>query len=423
MGNIQDYKCPNCSGPLIFSAATQQLKCEYCDSEMALKEFEELDAILHEVPVETDYGAYEGEHISDGLQAQHCDSCGGELITDGTTVATECPYCGNTAIVTKQVTDVLKPDYVIPFKIQKEQAKDILKSFYKKKPLLPKYFADHNRIDKLTGAYVPFWLYDCETDSNAVYDATRVKTWVSGNKRYTRTDYYTVTREGNLDFEKIPVDGSAKMDNTVMESIEPYNYGDLAPFSMAYLSGFLADKHDVEFKELQPRIDQRVRKSVDKNLRATVKGYSSVTPKSLNVRVKKHHISYAMFPVWMLNTKWGDKNYNFTMNGQTGNLVGDLPVSKPKAAIFGGGIFSIVSALLILLCYFGIAIQLGASLAVGLIVGAAVAGLVVGLMSKKMKSVRMKADAKNYERNFRLTKSREYHKGSKTTSVIIQTSK
>ncbi|MCL2140711.1 MAG: hypothetical protein FWH42_03420 [Dehalococcoidia bacterium] len=349
MAEILAYKCPNCGAPLNFDSSSQVMKCASCGSEMATEAFKEYDAELQQT-IEQKEPIWEDAEVTlwqdESIAMSICQSCGGELIMENTTVATECPYCGNAAVVPSKLTDTLRPDFVIPFKLDKNKAKEALKKFYKGKPLLPKAYLDDNRLDKISGIYVPFWLYDCDTNNHAVYNATKSSTWTSGNVRYTKTDYYMVSRDGKMGFEKIPADALLKMDDTMMESIEPYEYKDLTDFSMAYLSGYLADKYDVTAEQNQPRVNERIRKSVEKALRATVVGYSSVNTKVLSVNIANAQVHYALFPVWMLTTRWGKELFYFAMNGQTGRLVGTLPIDWKKGFVIGGVV--LVSVTLIL---------------------------------------------------------------------------
>ena len=342
---IVEYKCPGCSAPLVFDSATQNMKCNSCQNEFdvtAVKQYNE--AIQAAEQATSGWGTYnnsgwaaEEQHA---LSGSVCQSCGGELITDANTVATECPYCGNAAVIPQQVSNTLRPDYVIPFKLDKNAAKEALKGFYKKKYLLPNCFKDENRIDKITGTYVPYWLFSCGTINFGTFDATRVQSWTSGNYQFTKTEHYLVTRNGNIDFELVPADGSEKMDDTFMEAIEPFHYDELTTFAVPYLSGYLADKYDVDAEALKPRVDDRIKKTIVSELQSTVHGYATVAPRNVNMNITDGDIKYALFPVWILNTKYKDKKYTFMMNGQTGKLVGSLPVDRRKAAIWFGSIFA-----------------------------------------------------------------------------------
>jgi len=187
------------------------------------------------------------------LSTGSCPSCGAELIGDKNTIAAVCPCCGNTQIIQKRVQGLLRPELVIPFQLDKNAAKEALKQFYKGKKLLPKVFTTENRIDSIQGLYVPFWLFDAKAQGSVSYKATKVKSWSDSSYNYTKTDYYSVQREGSLGFEKISVDGSEKMDDNYMDAIEPFDYGKLKDFQTAYLSGYIAEKYDVGIEASKER--------------------------------------------------------------------------------------------------------------------------------------------------------------------------
>ena len=273
----------------------------------------------------TDWGA-EGE----GMKAYNCPSCGAQLICDATTAATSCPYCGNPTVVPGQFAGTLKPDFVIPFKLSREDAIQRLKQHYKGKVFLPKSFSSENHLQEISGVYVPFWMFSGKAEGDVHFDATRSRTYKSGDYRITETDHYDAYRAGSLAFEKIPVDGSEKMPDEHMDSIEPYDYSELKPFSTAYLPGFLADKFDVTAEDSRQRADSRCAGTLRSALEKTVSGYETCSARESNTTIKRGKVHYALMPVWMLNTKWRGKDFLFAMNGQTGKLVGDLPVDKGR---------------------------------------------------------------------------------------------
>ena len=162
----------------------------------------------------------------------------------------------------------------------------------------------------------------------------------------TITDHYYVRRAGNVPFIKIPVDGSSKMPDEHMDSIEPFQYEELQPFSMAYLPGYLADKYDVPVKESAPRAEERAKNSAVSAMMADAAiGYETCVPVSEKVEIHRGKVHYALLPVWLLSTKWNNQNFLFAMNGQTGKMVGDLPVSKGKFWAWFGGIAVSLSAI------------------------------------------------------------------------------
>ena len=263
-----------------------------------------------------------------GMKCYSCPSCGAELICDATTAATACPYCGNPVVMKGQFEGDLKPDLVIPFKLDKKAAMEALKKHYKGKVLMPKAFKDENRIQQIKGVYVPFWLFEADADAHIRYKATRVRFWSDSNYDYTETRHYSVIRGGNLGFNWVPVDGSSKMPDDLMESIEPFDISEAVDFQTAYLSGYLADRYDVTAEQSVNRANQRVRNTTEGAFASTVVGYTTCVPVSTNIRLQNGKAKYALYPVWLLSTTWNGKNYTFAMNGQTGRLVGDLPMDK-----------------------------------------------------------------------------------------------
>lgn len=345
---VTNYQCPACTGPLHFVGGSGKLECEYCGAsydvaeiEALYAEKEEKAAAAQQAAEETrqsapsgDGGAWDTSTLSedwgaegDGMRAYGCPSCGAELICDETTAATSCPYCGNPTVVPGQFSGQLRPDFIIPFKLSKEDAVRALKGHYKGKFFLPKSFTQENHVQEIQGIYVPFWMFDGEAEGDARYAATRSHTYRSGDYEITETEHYDIYRAGSISFEKIPADASSKMPDDHMDSIEPYDYQELKPFSTAYLPGFLADKFDVTVEQCRQRADQRCGGTLSATLRNTVTGYHTCTLIHDSVNLKRGKVHYALMPVWMLNTKWKGKDFLFAMNGQTGKLVGDLPVS------------------------------------------------------------------------------------------------
>ena len=333
MSEILEYKCPCCGGAIEFNSSIQKMKCPYCDSEFEMDSLKAYDDVLKEEAevedsAEWDLSSKDAFSEDENINTYVCKSCGGEVITESTVVATNCPYCDNPIVLAKRVAGELKPDYVIPFKLTKEDAKKAFREHLKGKRLLPKVFKDENHIDEIKSLYVPFWLFDADVKAKARYKASRIRTWSMGDYRYTETSYYSLLREGEMGFERIPVDGSDKMPDDLMESIEPYNFSEAVDFQTAYLAGYLANRYDVSVEESILRANSRMKNSSEEKLRETTTGYTTVTAERNNIQLSNQNSKYALYPVWILNTTYQGKKYVFAMNGQTGQFVGDLPLDK-----------------------------------------------------------------------------------------------
>ena len=360
---ITNYQCPSCTGPLRYDGESGMLACDYCGSKFTVQQIEALykdkdeAAAAASAQAQAQQAAQQAEENQwqdsgsnwaedQGLRVYNCPSCGAELICDETTAATSCPYCNNPSIVPGQLSDMLKPDYVIPFKLSKDAAVSALKNYYRGKKLLPKAFSDNNHIQEIKGVYVPFWLFNGEADADVTFQATRVSSVTHGDTIITTTDHYRLYRSGTVRFEKIPVDASSKMPDAHMDAIEPFDYSELKPFSNAYLPGFMADKYDVEPEKCYQRADERAENTAVELVSQTVAGYSSCMPESRRVNIRRGKMHYALLPVWLLSTQWNGKNYLFAMNGQTGKLIGDLPISTQKVLAWTAGIAAPLMALL-----------------------------------------------------------------------------
>ncbi len=336
MSDVFNYTCPNCSAPLKFDSDRQGVHCDSCEGDFTIEQINDYVRRRGEeassVNIEWDKKA--PETVEQDFKEYSCPSCGASLICDENTTSTECVYCGNPQVIPSIIKGMYKPDYIIPFKVDKDAAKDALREFYKGKLLLPKGFASENRIEEIQGVYVPFWLFDCDGEADINYSGTTMEVWEDTQYRYTKTNFYDIQRSGSISFRKVPIDGSKKMKDEYMEAIEPYDYAGVEEFNLAYLAGFLSDKYDIEAEDLIPRAKERMKNSMVSMFRSTVKGFVNVIPVYSDVKVDGKEVKYALLPVWLLTTRYNDKPYTFAMNGQTGELVGELPLDKGKFVMY-----------------------------------------------------------------------------------------
>lgn len=307
------------------------MKCPYCDSEFELDTLKEYEAVVKaEQPdsMEWDTTAQEQWQQEDNLVTYQCQTCGGEIIADDTTAASTCPYCGNHVVIGKMVSGTLKPDLVIPFKVDKKAAVEGLKQHYQGKKLLPRVFLDENHIEEVKGVYVPVWLFDAKADANLRFHGYTQRHYRQGQYDCTETSHFAIHRMGNLRFAGVPVDGSEKMPDVMMESIEPFDLSEAVDFQSAYLAGYFADRYDVDADQSIDRANQRIRASVEEAFLSTISGFMNVVPQHSSIRIGSGRVRYALYPVWLLTTNWNGGRYKFIMNGQTGKMAGDLPIDK-----------------------------------------------------------------------------------------------
>ena len=341
---LSQFKCPHCSAPLAWSAALQKLHCDACGSD-----FQADEDFLREQGVrdnqEFDWGDYKKNFQAqplEGVRTYTCVSCGAVVEVDQNTAATKCPYCDNNVILNEQLSGGIRPNAIIPFKITEKDLPDRIRAFFKGRPLLPNNFINDNVIGKAQGVYVPFWLYDSKVEGPMNFQGVIVRTYTSGDYKITETSYYLLKRDGEMCFSRIPVDGSVKMDDDLMDSIEPFDYSELVDFKSDYLTGYLADRFDDDPDACLPRASKRLMTSAEGVMRGTCHGFGEISFMSNGMQITDSSVRYVLLPVYLLNCEYGGKKYRYAVNGQTGKVVGELPISKAKSWLYFGGLFAVL---------------------------------------------------------------------------------
>ena len=346
------YKCPNCGAEIKFDPNLQKGNCDFCLSEFTINEIEKLNKIDNQ-HINKDNLEYthneEWDSIDKKTKVYYCPRCGAEIVSDNNTTATFCCYCHGPVVLSDKFNGEFKPSKVIPFKIDKDKAIANFMEWSKRKWFLPKEFSSSKQLEKITGIYIPFWIVDSNVTGQMSARGKKITTWISGDYKYTKTDIYNIYREANLTFKNVPSNASSKMDDKVMESIEPYDSNGFREFSIAYLPGFFSEKYDKTKEEVLPLIERKIKLGTNDILRGSIGGYSIVDVIGTHETFNKTSCNYALMPVWMMTYSVGNKNYIFAMNGQTGKVFGSLPVSKAKLFI----LFLLIFITVFLLIFIG----------------------------------------------------------------------
>ncbi|MCR5079290.1 MAG: hypothetical protein K6B65_05190 [Bacilli bacterium] len=426
MPNLQ-LKCPCCGGTLEFDNASQDVVCPFCDSHFSPDELKEYSDAMADVPQEdtswdeSQVQAFTTEE-KEGIKIYSCDSCGGEIMVEETTSSTICPYCGNNLLVAKELSGDLKPNRVIPFKNDKETVQATLKKFFKKKILLPSSFSKDSTIEEIKPLYVPFWVFDADVDGVVNFKGEKYERWSDSQYDYKKVKYYSIVRGGHIAFDHIPVDGSKKMEDELMESIEPFDFSEAVEFNAAYLAGFAADRYDVSKDETFTRATQRCREGTEIAFEKDVVGYSNVRVDNSNLKLSNTNALYALYPVWLLNTKWKDKNYRFAVNGQTDKIAGNLPISPVRAILIWLLPFLIIAGAFIGIMAAVNSEDLVLGILFGILSGAIVATVILVLLWRINKNVRFQVGASSYTRpnSLNIDYRRSFFLYSKTTKTRRQ---
>lgn len=339
--DVLDNKCPSCGAKIDFNPVNQMWDCMYCGSKFSLEDMQKYKNASNDIYNQVNPSTKKN---FDGLNDYHCKNCGAEIIADDTVTATKCVYCGSTAILKEKIDSGIAPNFIIPFKTTKEQASKSFTNLTRRKPLMPKAFKQVKNIENVSGIYIPFWAYDIVGDGHVVYSCTDISTMSDSTYRYTKTSRYETTIQGHFDFNKVLADGSSRFNDELMDSVEPFDYSELKEYNHAYLSGFLAEKYDISAEDAFKRACERTMNTC-LALTKEESHHENNLVKNNNIQLVNRNVFYIMLPVWMVNINYKNKIYTFAVNGQTGKMVGKIPIGI-KETIFWSLLIFIITFLI-----------------------------------------------------------------------------
>lgn len=326
-----DSKCPSCGAQIIWEPSIEKFKCEYCASLFSADEFLKSQENEEE----------NSKRGNEELVSFKCNNCGAEIVSDVNTYSTFCVYCGSSAILKDKINSENMPDYVIPFKITEEDARSAYNELLKGKMLLPRKFRKAKLREKIRGIYIPFWAYDITYDGDIKFEGVDIEEWEDDEYEYEKRKYYDVIVRGHYEYEKVLCDASRFFNDDLMDSISPFDLNELIKYNHAFLCGYLADTYDVSKEESFNIAKERTTNScISVARRESPHDEDYYTDDNLIIdKTKTYHL---YLPVYILSVPFKKKIYTFAMNGQTGKLIGNLPIGKIRYTL------SIVSFFLIL---------------------------------------------------------------------------
>lgn len=335
------YKCPNCGGALKYDPASKKMICEYC-----ISYFEP-----EEVSVKTETGKDVQEEIAAGSEAAQlndldddymecniysCTSCGGELMVNGLETSTFCAYCGQPTIVFNRVSKELKPKYIIPFSVAKEQAITLIRDKFNSGFFVPDEIKNFE-TERIKGIYIPYWL--CDMDYS---DKQSLRGRVGSGKNAKTRYFYRAARTS---FKNMTLDASYRLSDETSQRLEPYDMHALEEFNTGYMSGYYADRYDVNQEDIKKIALIRGKQLFDMEVKRTVKA-SSVQIIDNRPEIQIKELKYVLLPAWFLTFRYENEAYTFLVNGQTGKVVGGVPFYKGNVIL----LVSLISCIFTLIC-------------------------------------------------------------------------
>lgn len=334
---MQKFNCKNCGAELYWDSEASCLKCEYCDSEYQATDFESEEVPQSEQEVKQpeaqeadEYAKATDDSELTDLVVYQCSHCKAEIVTSKSTVATTCAFCGRAISITNKLVNDFKPDAIIPFSIDENEAKGIYKKYIGSTFLTPKEFKSEAVIKKMKGIYVPFWLHSFDSNTKADVYCENITSHRRGDDKVVDHHMYNVTVEAKGSFKDIPTDGLKHLDNALMDAIEPFDYSKLTEFNTAYMAGYYAEEYNECDKVTRERATERATQTMRSRMEQEAGMYAIKQIRSYDENLTEISAKYAMLPVWLLNVTYKEKEYLYAINGETGKIVGKLPVSVQR---------------------------------------------------------------------------------------------
>ncbi len=334
-----DKKCPACGGTMNFDPGKHCLVCPYCDN---TEPVEDENAPVKSAEELSFYEATERGNCNWGVEKKVviCKNCAAETVYDALETAGICPYCGSNQVMEAGAEDTLAPGGICPFSISIEVADQNFRLWLKKKWFCPSSVKkDAGRVS-MKGLYLPYWTFDSMTDSTytARYGIVRTRTVGSGKNRRTETytTWYHTSGAHSEFFNDCLIKGSTRHDMKLLSRIEPFNTEANVVYKPEYLSGFTAERYSVGLENAWEFAKRDIGSMLNSSISTEIRRHHNADHvDSLMVHTRYSGITYKylMLPVWMSHFTYKEKDYRFMVNGQTGKVGGNIPISPWRVLI------------------------------------------------------------------------------------------
>ncbi|MBR1891386.1 MAG: zinc ribbon domain-containing protein [Clostridia bacterium] len=325
----KEVKCPNCGGNMEFDPETQGLKCSHCGTKLDIEE----RVKANEIGIEQ---AFKHAEKWDKAVVVRCENCGAKIVIEANEVAKKCPYCGTSQIKKSDEMVGLKPNAVYPFTVSKAQAELLAKKWARRKLFAPRKFKKTIEANNFHGVYEPGFTFDSATSSTyeGTIGETRTRTVGSGKDRHTETYIHWKHVKGSIehDFDDVTISASNGDVERIFSKLQPYPIDNIKAYEKKYLAGFKANHYQKDIKtcwqEAKSVMDGAIRKMILSRYDCDVVEYLNVWTTHEDVTYK-----YVLYPVYRLNYHFKKKDYNVSVNGETGKVYGKTPVSPVRVVI------------------------------------------------------------------------------------------
>ncbi len=311
-------KCKNCGGKLIFDISSQKLICNYCNNKVNPYDFD----------IKNNHAEEKNDLENFEITMFTCSQCGGEILSTDDDAIGFCSYCGTSTILYSKIINQKRPAYIIPFRKTKQDCKQAYSSMMKRAIFAPKELRDEKFIDGFRGIYMPYWTFDISQEGPIALEG--IKTYTSGD--YYCKEYYSLIGDIDTYYHGLAYDASTSFSDDISASIAPFDVKGMRKFTPAYLSGFYANIANVSpdvYREDAELIAFQETSKILINY-PDFNDYEVSPPEHFSLNTQTEEVNLALFPVWFLSYRNGNRIAYATINGQTGKIATDIPVDMKK---------------------------------------------------------------------------------------------
>jgi DNA-directed RNA polymerase subunit RPC12/RpoP len=339
---VHRYHCPACGADLLFEPHDGRLTCPYCGhTEHIPTSAEQVEERSYELYLRP--RADQLQTMAQGAMEVQCASCGATVTFTPPEVARECDFCGAAIVAQPKIADpILAPEAVLPFRINKQQATAAMKSWISTRWFAPsalKKFATHEGID---GVYLPFWTYDAHTTSHytgqrgehyyeteTYYERDAQGNQVERTRQVQRTHWYPASGTVSRWFDDILIPATRSLPLNRLAALEPWDLVELKPYDPAFLSGYKAQRYQVELGEGFEQAKQIAAQVITGDVRHDIGG-DEQRISNISTHYSGITFKHLLLPVYAGAYRLNQKVYQVVINGRTGEVQGDRPYSAWK---------------------------------------------------------------------------------------------
>ena len=323
-------KCANCGGNLHFSPLAQDLACENCGSHFDV----EITCGIEEHDLNASQkNSAEYEKFVNENKMFKCPNCGANVVLNKLEIAQKCPYCATGLVASESQNTGLKPDAIIPFAFNEDEAGKRFQRAVKKKFFAPSKFKKQVPENEIKGIYIPSYAFSADTTSSYSGQLYNTHTETDNEGRsHTEYEYFIVSGTFDASYDDIMVECSSHINQRELGGFLPFRMADKMPYANGFIMGYSVEKYDREVNDCVATYRSIAQTMIRSDILRKY-SYDGVSYLNIQTNYSNEKFQYDILPVYRFEYDYKNKKYVTYMNGQTGKIDDNFPKSALKIAL------------------------------------------------------------------------------------------